>query len=38
MWVRRTTDAGYKPRVEQINDPALEPDKLGKKIEVMQVT
>src|SRR6267143_603081 len=37
MWVRRTTDAGVKPRVEQINDPALEPDKLGKKIDAMQV-
>jgi trigger factor len=38
MWVRRTTDAGFEPRVEQINDPALAPDKLGKKIDAMQVT
>jgi trigger factor len=37
MWVRRTTDAGVKPCVEQINDPALAPDKLGKKIDAMQV-
>jgi trigger factor len=38
MWVRRTTDAGFRPGVEQIdNDPAIEPAKLGKKIDAMQV-
>jgi trigger factor len=27
----------FEPGVEQINDPAVEPDKLGKKIDAMQV-
>src|ERR1700710_2846496 len=38
MWATEPPMQALRPRVEQINDPALVPDKLGKKIDAMQVT
>src|SRR6201747_1709574 len=37
MWATEPPMQALRPRVEQINDPALAPDKLGKKIDAMQV-
>src|ERR1700710_2215771 len=37
MWATEPPMQALRPRVEQINDPALVPDKLGKKIDAMQV-